>query len=93
MSILTFKIFEFGDKSIFKLPCSIIDLDISDLMGDIEKIIISKQKIGKNGNIINEILTNNFTEDILENENLTTKHNEDIITLIMKDVDFLVILI
>ena len=62
-------------------------------MGDIEKIIISKQKIGKNGNIINEILTNNFTEDILENENLTTKHNEDIITLIMKDVDFLVILI
>ncbi len=62
-------------------------------MGDIEKITISKQKIGKNGNIINEILTNNFTEDILENENLTTKHNEDIITLIMKDVDFLVILI
>ena len=62
-------------------------------MVDIEKIIISKQKIGKNGNIINEILTNNFTEDILENENLTTKHNEDIITLIMKDVDFLVILI
>ena len=62
-------------------------------MGDIEKIIISKQKIGKNGNIINEILTNNFTEDILENENLTTKHNEDIITLIMKDVDLLVILI
>ena len=62
-------------------------------MGDIEKIIISKHKIGKNGNIINEILTNNFTEDILENENLTTKHNEDIITLIMKDVDFLVILI
>ena len=49
-------------------------------MGDIEKITISKQKIGKNGNIINEILTNNFTEDILENENLTTKHNEDIIT-------------
>ena len=62
-------------------------------MGDIEKITISKQKIGKNGNIINEILINNFTEDILENENLTTKHNEDIITLIMKDVDFLVILI
>ena len=67
------------DISIFKLPCSIVDLDISDIMGDIEKITISKQKIGENGIFINEILTNNFTEEILENENLTSKQNEDII--------------
>ena len=68
------------DISILKIPCSILDLDISDLMGDIEKIKITKQKIKENDININEILTNNFTEEILDNENITSKQNEEILT-------------
>lgn len=66
------------DISLFKIPCSIIDLDISDLLGNIDEIKLSKQKIGKNGIDISGIIKDNFTEDILENKNITTKHNEEI---------------
>ena len=65
------------DILFYQIPCSLIDLDISDFLGNIKEINeLSKQPINKYGEEISGLLNLNFKEEKLGN--VSSKQNERI---------------